>query len=76
MHDFYSQFPDDFLWGCALAAHQCEGLGMKGEKESALLMLRVLAGLAKPGSLMILFCRMFIIHLIWELIFITNGLRM
>lgn len=31
-------FRDDFLWGGAVAAHQCEGAWQEGEKESAVQM--------------------------------------
>ena len=31
-------FREDFLWGGAVAAHQCEGAGKKVEKELAVVM--------------------------------------
>ena len=34
-------FREDFLWGGAVAAHQCEVLGKKVEKESAVAMSKL-----------------------------------
>lgn len=31
--EYVNEFPENFLWGGAVAANQCEGGWMKGEKE-------------------------------------------
>ncbi|WP_373117567.1 glycoside hydrolase family 1 protein [Holdemania massiliensis] len=51
MHDFYSQFPDDFLWGCALAAHQCEGAWNEGGKGISTADVARLGGIGKARQL-------------------------
>ncbi|WP_279122782.1 glycoside hydrolase family 1 protein [Holdemania filiformis] len=51
MSDYQTGFPQDFLWGCAIAAHQCEGAWNEGGKGVSTADIARLGGVGKVRQL-------------------------
>ena len=51
MSDYQTSFPQDFLWGCAIAAHQCEGAWNEGGKGVSTADIARLGGIGKVRQL-------------------------